>query len=312
MRIGSWLRAGVLGGLFPVTIVAQGAGGSGYADAEALIRRGEWDKGMALLAPVIEADRGSPKAHNLMGIALMGKGEFARANEHFRLALKRDPRFHPALKNLAISELNQNDLGAAERHFREALELAPNDPVIHMYLGEFAYGRREYKQAAFHLGEAEAFVLSDPNLLLHLVDSYFRTGREVEATDLIKGLEGRELDPGLQFQVALMLGEHGRFAEAASWFLRIRQRFPESYNVGFNLAVCYLKAKQYGEAITVLNDLHQRGHRTGEVYHLLAEAYEANQQVQQAIDALREAVALDPANPENYGELAALCIDHEA
>jgi tetratricopeptide (TPR) repeat protein len=46
--------------------------------------------------------------------------------------------------------------------------------------------------------------------------------------------------------------------------------------------------------------------------NLLAQAYEKNHRTQLAIDRLRQAIALFPADENNYLDLAAICIDHNS
>ena|ERR1700694_3607695 len=51
------------------------------AQAEALIRQGQLDQGLALLSRFLAAEPQNFLAHNLMGIALTGKGQLPAANE---------------------------------------------------------------------------------------------------------------------------------------------------------------------------------------------------------------------------------------
>src|SRR5258708_5314997 len=75
-----------------------------YSRAEAFVRHGEWNEGLALLVPLLKAEPENLKALNLMGIALTGKGDLKKANQQFEQALRINPRFLPALNNLAINE----------------------------------------------------------------------------------------------------------------------------------------------------------------------------------------------------------------
>ena len=45
---------------------------------------------------------------------------------------------------------------------------------------------------------------------------------------------------------------------------------------------------------------------------MLAEAYEGNQQIQEAIDRLRQATQLAPKDENNYVDLATLCTNYDA
>jgi tetratricopeptide (TPR) repeat protein len=282
-----------------------------YARAEALVRQGQWDSGIAILKPILAANPGNLKARNLLGIALTGKGDLAGANREYRQILKVAPRFYPALSNLAINELALKDVASAERHLNAALKLAPDDPTIHAYLGEIAYSRADYKNAATHLSRAGT-LLQQPSATAHLARSYLETGREQDALELLRKLDKAALGAKAQFSLGLALAQHDLYGEAMPYFELVRQSYPDSYDVSFNLANCYVEAKQYPQAIAVLSALKERGHKTAELDNLLGEAYEGNQQINEAIGALREATALAPEEEDNYLDLAVLCIDHDA
>ena len=282
-----------------------------YTRAEALVRQGQWDSSIAILKQVLAASPSDLKARNLLGIALTNKGDLASANREYRQILKIAPKFYPAMQNLAINELTLKDVAAAELHLNAALKLAPEDSVIHAYLGEIAYGRQDYKNAALHLSRAGS-VLEQPNAAAHLAQSYLETGREKDALAVLQKLDKAALGARPQFNLGLALAEHDLFAEAIPYFELVRQSFPDSYDASFNLANCYVQANHYPQAIEVLAVLKGRGHKTAELDNLLAEAYEGNQQVNEAIEALREATLLAPEDENNYIDLSALCIDHEA
>jgi len=65
-------------------------------------------------------------------------------------------------------------------------------------------------------------------------------------------------------------------------------------------------------AIAALNAIAKPGHETAELDNLLAEAYEGNQQIQEAINRLRQATQLAPKDENNYVDLATLCTNYDA
>jgi tetratricopeptide (TPR) repeat protein len=283
-----------------------------YAHAEALVRQGRWDEGMAILGPLLNTDPRNLKALNLMGLALTGKGQLRKANGEFQQALRIDSQFVPALKNLAINEFTLKDMRAAERHFLAASKLAPDDPVVHAYLGEIAYSRHDYREAVIHLPRAGTLLWKDPNVAAHLVVSYLEADEQPKALAVLDRIASEHLTPRSQFDLGLTLAQHNLFRQATSYFEATRRSFPDSYDIGFDLALCHVQLKEYSQAINVLRDLSNRGHKTSELDNLLAEAYEGDKQTQAAIDALRDATLLTPDDEDNYLDLAALCMNHDA
>ena len=142
---------------------------SAYAEAETLVRAGQFDQSIVLIEEILRTNPSNLKALNLLGIALSGKGDLDAANRHYRKALELDPTFVPAPKNLAINELAQKNVAAAKRDLTTALKLAPSDSSAHGYLGKIAYAQHEYATAAAHLGHAD--VAGDPRFRLRSTSS---------------------------------------------------------------------------------------------------------------------------------------------
>ena len=282
-----------------------------YTQAEALVRQGQWDPGIALLRELLEREPENLKALNLMGIVLTGKGDLVAADREFRQAVARDPSFYPALKNLAINEFTEKNVTLADRHFSLALTLAPNDPIIHAYLGHIAFSRHHYREAAAH-SEKAGNLTHDPSVASELAESYLEIGQPQRAFDLLASLDPRSLSPRLQFGLGLELARHELCERAIPYFQAVSTAHPDSYNAVFNLAVCYLETKQFPLAIRALNAMAKSGHPTAELDNLLAEAYEGNQQIQEAIDRLRQATQLAPKDENNYLDLATLCTNYDA
>jgi Flp pilus assembly protein TadD len=299
-------------GSSPLSAQAVAAASSDtYAQAEALVRQGQWDQGIDLLHDLLKTEPANLKALNLLGIALTGKGDLAGADREFQHAVEIDPHFIPALKNLAINEYTQKKVAEAEGHFAAAAALAPNDPVIHAYLGHIAYSRHQYAKAATHLEKA-GNLTRDPAVATELAESDLEIGHQAQAFSVIEGIDSKSLSPRQQFTLGLALARHEMYDRAIPYFQAVQIAYPDSYDAAFNLAVCYVLTKQFPQAITVLNAIADRGRKTAELDNLLGEAFEGNQQIQEAINALREATQLDPKDENNYVDLATLCSTYDA
>lgn len=283
-----------------------------YSGAEALVRKGHFDEAIAVLRPLLVSEPRNLKALNLLGIALTQKGDLAAANREFSQALRLDPNFYPALENLAANEFTLKDYAASEKHFLEALKLVPDDPAVNSFLGKITFKRNEYARAAQYLRKAQFFFPQEPALAVALVESELETGKEASALQMLPQISAQTTPLRTQFQLALALATHSHYAEAIPYFESVQKQYPESYDAGFNLAVCYVETKQFARAIDLLSALKSHGHKTAELDNLLAESYHGTGQLQPEIDALREATQLAPEDENNYLDLAALCSDHDA
>ena len=82
-------------------------------------------------AKALSAPRGSAgEGHNAEGIKHYSKDHWDVAAEHFREAVKADPKMAEAHYNLALALDKLGNHGEATKHFKEALDLAPDNPAI--------------------------------------------------------------------------------------------------------------------------------------------------------------------------------------
>ena len=291
---------------------AQAAPDDMRVQAEHFIREHQWDRGLEILRPLLRAEPSDPRLMNLAGLAYTGKGDRAEADKYFEAAIKVDAHFVPALKNLGINEVALKQVRAAREHLEAAAQLAPDDPVVNLYLGEISYELADFKRAAAYLRKAPEFVARDANVRASLAVAELRSG-EVEAANAVVGdLQPSAIDVRTQLQLGVALAEAGDPARAIAYFETVLQRYPSAGDVGYDLALCYMRLKRFDEAISALEKANGAGHESSESDNLLAEAYEAEHQTQRAVDVLRRAIAMDPADENNYLEFASVCIDHQA
>lgn len=303
----SLLSVLLMTGFLSISHILWGQAAS-YVQAESLVRNHQWDDGLTIVLELLKSEPRDPKVLNLGGLALTGKGDIEKANEYFRKCLVTNPGFVPALKNLSINEFNKKQYGAAEKHLLAAKKELPNDPVTNLYLGEIAYRQHKYDVAAESLAHAQALVDRSPNAAAHLTVSYLKTGHQPEALEILNHLQPETVEPLSQFDLGLALEQFNLPLRSIEYLGALFERFPDSYDIGFDLALDYIVAKDYPNAIRVATGLIRRGHETSELNNILAEAYEGNNNIQPAVDALRRAIALAPEDEDNYLDFASLCM----
>jgi tetratricopeptide (TPR) repeat protein len=285
---------------------------SDYAEAEAMVRNHHWDEGLALVQQLLRKDPTNTRALNLAGLALTGKGDIQQANEYFKKALVVSSGFVPALKNLGINEFNENQYDAAQKHLLAAQKKAPHDPIVNLYVGEIAYRAHKYQQAADAFGDAHDFVFHNSNAAAHLAASYLQIDQPQKALDILDRLTLDQIEPQTQFALGLSLEQLGLVERAIPYLEAVHRRYPDSYDIGFDLILADIAAKAFPKAIDEAKDLISHGHETSELNNVLAEAYEGNNEIQHAVDALRRAIALNPADEDNYLDFASLCMNQRS
>jgi tetratricopeptide (TPR) repeat protein len=294
-----------------ITMLAAAAASSGsiYEQAAVLIQRGEIKSAIALLEPRLREAPTDLKALTLMGMAASAENRREQANRYFRQALQADPKFAPALKNLAINELAANETAAAKRHFEELLRLTPGDPLAHLALGDISFAAKNFPAAALHYEQSGELYREAPASLLNFGQALISLHKPQKAAVILEGMPERA-DARDHFRAGTLLANLGQYRAAAREFQRSRGEGVDAYDAGYNLTLAYVKAGDAAAAERTGEDLIAQGYKRAELYNLLARAYESEGKIKNAYDALRTATVIDPADPANYVELTALCLKH--
>lgn len=110
-----------------------------------------------------------PEAHNVLGIAYLEGGDYAKAREQFIQASEKAPLWAYPRHNLALTYAEQGAYGAAEREYREAIAVAPVGVRV----------RSERDNPCFH--GKEVMVVTRPYLYYNLAILLHRLNRLPEA-----------------------------------------------------------------------------------------------------------------------------------
>jgi tetratricopeptide (TPR) repeat protein len=93
-------------------------------------KSGEWNKAILRLSSAIENCGEDPSLWNLLGLALVGKGEFVAALEAFDSALMLEPRNAALFNNRALALIAAGRQEAAMDDLRQAANLQPENAAI--------------------------------------------------------------------------------------------------------------------------------------------------------------------------------------
>jgi predicted Zn-dependent protease len=280
-----------------------------YDCAVAHVERQDFAAAVRLLDQLVRKEPRDLKVLNLLGIALTGAGRPDAANARFREALRIDPLFYPARKNLAVNEFESGRDVDARNLFESVLKQVPNDEVTHVYLGEIHFRAGMFTAALRHYEKSRRRVLADPTLTLHYGDTLLRQRRKDAALAAFDRLPAD--DAAVRFEAGVALGRAGAHAEAARFFGTARRGYHDPYAAGFNQALMLIEAGDRPAAIAVLEEMLAGDVKRAELYSLLSRAYYDSGRIKDAYDALRTAARLEPETEEHYVDLAMICLDLE-
>jgi len=280
-------------------------GAKPYDCAVALVQQGRFPAAIDLLEKLTADSPQNVKALNLLGIALSAAGSLEKANARFHQALQADPAFLPALENLSINQFALGRTEEAKAGLERVLKNSPNDEVAHVYLGEIAFGVKQFGEAAAHYEKGRAKVYP---VIQHYAECLLETGRKDDLLAVLRAMP--EQDTEKQFQAGILLGKAGAYLEAAAYFGRARLHSGDPYSAAYDQTLMLLRGGDYPGVIRLSTELFTAGLRRAELYNLVSEAYVKTGQVAKAYDALRTATELEPEAEDNYVDFAGICLDH--
>jgi tetratricopeptide (TPR) repeat protein len=263
-----------------------------------LIREERFDQALVKLK---QAHRLAPRdatVDNLLGITETQLGHLDEACKDYRNAIRLDPSHAASHRNLGFNLLTARDFAGAEPELREASRLDPSDKFAHYYLLLLALATghdAEAQEQASHIGQ---LLDNDPETAAGLVEAEIRIGRVDEAASRIERLEEANQIPATRdYQIAILLSQHGFYNQAIHCFTRIVSLDP-SWQNRYNLALALLYGGQFAEASTLLATLHTEQPTNADILTSLGSARESQQKMPEALEAYRAAAAADPSNPD--------------
>ena len=194
-------------------------------------------------AKIIDQNRRSPIGYNLLGLTYMGQNKAEEARSNFRRASQLDPAFHQARINLAKLEFNNGNQNAAINNLNAILTTDQGYVPAYLLLFEMALANGDMIRAERYLITATS---AKPGLLFireKLINYYFSENNLVKASSLAMRMVEIFPDHALPYKV---LGKVNLLS-------------------GNMMAAC----DNFKQSLLLNNS-------DGDVYLMLAEAYEGN------------------------------------
>ena len=160
----------------------------------------------------------SARMHQAMAHELAKRGSTAEAIEHYRTALKIDPKLpgiHFELADMLRTLSTAEGRDEAEKEYKAALESNPLDEQSLCRLGEIALQRDDLKEANARYSKALLLQPGDPDANIGLAKVYMTMDQPEKAEPLL--LHAIALDPTsalAHFRLSTVYRQTGRTAEA--------------------------------------------------------------------------------------------------
>jgi len=249
-----------------------------FASAVQALRKGDSQTAYTLAERLADSNPRDVRAWLVLGTALSALKRNGESLEAFRRALALQPDSRAGLEGAAQAAYALHD-PETQKLLERLLATDPHNETAYAMLGALAFREGNCTRAADYYRSA-------PKLL----------SRNVEALG----------------QYGTCLAQTHRDDSAVPIFERMLALQPDRWENRYNLALIRFRTKQYKQTIEILRGIADDQPEKGDVLNLLAAAYEADHDTDQAVATLYRAIAARPGDVRNYLDLATLCMDHSA
>jgi Flp pilus assembly protein TadD len=255
------------------------AGPRDQADAvTSALRARDYDKAVALTKEALKASPNDAQLWTLQGIALSRKGDTNGALTAYRRALALSPDYVPALEGAAQLQYQAGSRDAVPL-LTHLLQVRPNDPTAHAMLAVLEYRNGKCESAVGHFAKTGTLLDSE----LDALHAY--------GTCLVRLKQRDEAIAVFQKAVALR---------------------PDDPRERRLLASIQLMASKPRDALATLSPMLEGRAADAETLELAASAYEDAGDTAQAVSTLRQAILLEPRNPNLYVDFANIAFAHQS
>ena len=230
---------------------------------------GQYEKASAPLQKLLARNPQDAAARQLLGKTWFMRGDFVKAATELETALKLAPRDYDVAYTLGLAHLKQHQLAPARQVFNRMLRELGDRAGLRISFG------RAYREAAFFPEAIEEF-------------------KKAVALDSKSSRAHYYL--GLTY---LLKDGTARFNEAAEEFKIALASNPDDYFANYYLGIIHLKERRLEQATSLLEKACRLRPDNPDPYFQLAQTYQALDQRDRAIEALRKSIALNPAVSHN-------------
>ncbi|HTP63146.1 MAG TPA: tetratricopeptide repeat protein [Burkholderiales bacterium] len=239
------------------------------------LRAGRHALAADIAAQALAGTSGTAGLHALLGGALMGLGQPARAERSFRDALALQPDYVEAINDLANALRQQGRMVEAVNCYRDALRLQPGLGVVHQNLGTALAEQKQWPGAEASLREA---VRLEP-------------ARAAVCHDL-----------------GVVLQKRARPREALACFQRALELEPRFVLARVAQGRCFISLGELEQAVASCEEALRHDPRSHEALVVLGAALQARGGLAQASGRYREALAIKPDSAEACYQLATVAM----
>jgi tetratricopeptide (TPR) repeat protein len=273
-----------------------------YADAcytlgSALLKKGQIDEAIGQFQEVIRLRPDDANAYNSLGTACLKKGQIDEAIRQFQEAIRLNPDDANTHYNLGNALLKKGQTDAAIRQFQEVIRLRPDDAEAHNNLGTVLGMKGQIEKAIRQFQESIRLKPDYAYAHYNLGNALRMTGQTNAAIN--QYLEAIRLNPDDAFSLncvgCLWAERSENLDQARAMIEKAVQLGPGNATFLGNLGWVLFKLNRPGEALDyLLKAVDNSKEPDATLYDHLGDVYAALNQHDQAAEAWRKSLAVEP------------------
>jgi len=265
----------------------------------ALLGRGDVERASTLAAKLEETAPDEPITHNLKGMLAVVKGDKAASVAAFEQALKVEPRFLPAAKNLAQMDLAEGKVEQARERFRRVVEADPKNVAPLLALAKFETSQGQRPAAIAALTRAVRIDPKSAEAQERLVANYLAAGDLENAQDAaLESLVALPTNPRLIRVAAVALRANGRNDQANDTILKLLQPGPPTPALTVKVAKFQESLGLSDQAEKTLRDALKKSPTASELQTGLVSLLLAQKRIDDALGFARDIASREPQSPK--------------
>lgn len=268
----------------------------------AYLRQRQADKALDALERLEKKQPRNPLTHNLRGLALLLKQDYAGARASFEVALEINPTYMPAVVSLTRLDLRDKNPEAARKRYEGVLKRDPkNDQALLGLAALLRLSGSNPTEIENLLKQSIAANPSSPTARASLVNHYLR-GRDSKAA-LAAAQDAAAALPHSAAAVQVLGVTQlaaGEINQAIATLTRLGEMLPKSPQPRLLLARAQIAARQPDEAIKSLRSALELEPNLAAAHRDIAAIYAATGRAEQALREARAVQAEKPSHPFGY------------
>ena len=284
------------------------------AQAMTAITNGDLDQADTILRKLLVASPRDVKAQTLAGIVADRRGDSQEAEKHFAAAAQLSPVSADTRNNYGAILLRLGKSKEASREFETSLKINPNQLSALVNLARIKFDAGDLA-AAGPLFEKARSIKNDPDISRALLTIALRLKQVDRARTAYQEYASFQPAAGAdddRIEMATMLLEVGLSAEAIAQLQSVLSTSPGNIGAMTALSRAYLAQKNIPAAGKLLESAVAGGIDDARVYAALADVYQAGGYFENAIPAMRNAIAKAPENLDYRYRYGLLLVDSKA